>query len=110
MTCNTCNPPQIPREYGISFIPTCGKTIIWPEEFWNCADIAILPKGSRGVDRPDPFLPAFSPALSRAPALIDNIDDTATFINPGAYRPFPSVHSHDHTQDGGNDGGKNILF
>lgn len=94
MTANTCNPPQIPRAFRVSYLPTCGT--IWPEEFWNCADVAILPKGSYGVDKPDPSLPAFSAALSRGPSEFEFIDDTASLLPGGIYYPFPSSNAYNH--------------
>jgi hypothetical protein len=64
VTGNSCNDPQIPQEYRLKYLSTCGQQGSWPEEFWNCADIKILQKGKDGVTKPDPSWPAFTPALA----------------------------------------------
>ncbi|KAL4528566.1 hypothetical protein Ndes2437A_g03128 [Nannochloris sp. 'desiccata'] len=72
ITGNTCNDPAIPDEYKLSYLATCGEDgNQWPEEFWNCADVAILPKGSskpREISQADASQPAFSPAPMQGPS------------------------------------------
>jgi hypothetical protein len=71
-TGNTCNDPAIPDAYKLSYLPTCGEgENLWPEEFWNCADIAILPEGSsksKVINQPGSRKTAFSPALMQGPS------------------------------------------
>jgi len=63
VTGNTCNDPSIPAKYKRGYLNTCGVSGSWPEEFWNCADIKIVPKTSGSVvTKPDPNWPAFTPA------------------------------------------------
>jgi len=71
ITGNTCNDPAIPDAYKLSYLATCGEDEnVWPEEFWNCADIAILPGSSKSrlISQADPSKPAFSPALMQGPS------------------------------------------
>ena len=44
---NSCNPPNTPDMYKRPFgLPDCGSQgAAYPEEFWNCADIKIIPSG-----------------------------------------------------------------
>ncbi|KAG7675266.1 hypothetical protein Ndes2526B_g08133 [Nannochloris sp. 'desiccata'] len=66
VTGNSCNDPLIPREYKLAYLNTCGVYGSWPEEFFNCADIKIVPKSAAsGITKPDPSWPAFTPALSQ---------------------------------------------
>jgi hypothetical protein len=41
ITGNTCQSPSIPREHQLKHLQDCGDDL-WPEEFWNCADIRII--------------------------------------------------------------------
>ncbi len=69
VTGNTCSDPNIPDEYKLSYFPNCGGGT-WPEEFWNCADISVLPKGfgPKALESAnDSRQPAFSPALMQGP-------------------------------------------
>ena len=47
VTANSCNPPGLPREWwgGGGGMSECGKNGGNPEEFWNCADIGVVPTG-----------------------------------------------------------------
>jgi Lytic polysaccharide mono-oxygenase, cellulose-degrading len=75
ITGNTCNDPALPDKFKLSYLPDCGEQGSWPEEFWNCADIAIVSNnggsGNSGVviTQPDPSQPAFSPALMQGPSV-----------------------------------------
>lgn len=44
---NSCNPPSTPEKYKRPFgLPECGSPgAAYPEEFWNCADIKVVPRG-----------------------------------------------------------------
>lgn len=44
ITGNTCSPTFIPKKYRVPHLGICGTRGLWPEEFWNCADIVVLPK------------------------------------------------------------------
>ncbi len=44
VTGNTCSPHFFPKTYRVPGLPTCGTRGLQPEEFWNCADIVVLPK------------------------------------------------------------------
>ena len=53
VTGNTCSDAAIPERYRDRTLPTCGSAgASWPEEFWNCADIRILRKGTGGSSVP----------------------------------------------------------
>lgn len=41
ITGNTCNDPRIPKEHQLGYLQECSDKL-WPEEFWNCADIRII--------------------------------------------------------------------
>lgn len=41
ITGNTCNDPRIPPNHQLEYLRPCGEDDLWPEEFWNCADIVI---------------------------------------------------------------------
>lgn len=46
VTANSCNPPGLPAKwYAGQNMGTCGVNGANPEEFWNCADIGIVPRG-----------------------------------------------------------------
>lgn len=45
VTGNSCTPPGTPSKWANKGLLTCGTGGANPEEFWNCADIAILGKG-----------------------------------------------------------------
>jgi hypothetical protein len=49
LTGNSCHPPHAPLKYRTrSNMFECGeKSAAYPEEFWNCASIRILPKKKR---------------------------------------------------------------
>jgi hypothetical protein len=45
ITGNTCSPAFLPKKYRVRGLGECGGSRgLWPEEFWNCADIVVLPK------------------------------------------------------------------
>lgn len=44
VTGNTCSPGFFPLKHRVRGLETCGTRGLWPEEFWNCADIVVLPK------------------------------------------------------------------
>lgn len=44
VTGNTCSPSFIPKKHRVRTLGVCGTRNLWPEEFWNCADIVVLPK------------------------------------------------------------------
>ena len=47
ITGNSCTPPGTPSKYASPGLGTCGSgSAPNPEEFWNCADVALLKKGS----------------------------------------------------------------
>lgn len=55
VTGNSCNPPGTPDRYGASYLATCGAPYApYPEEFWNCADIVIMPRMGRKTPSPTP--------------------------------------------------------
>jgi hypothetical protein len=43
LTANSCQPPGLPPKYGCN-CGACGGGGADPEEFWNCADIGIVPR------------------------------------------------------------------
>jgi hypothetical protein len=45
LTGNSCTPPGTPAKWANTVLGICGTGGANPEEFWNCADIAILRKG-----------------------------------------------------------------
>lgn len=47
VTGNSCTPPETPSKYASPDLSICGSgSAPNPEEFWNCADVALLKKGS----------------------------------------------------------------
>ncbi|KAL4448120.1 hypothetical protein ABPG75_005339 [Micractinium tetrahymenae] len=54
VTGNSCDPPGTPPPYSQPLLGTCGAGAPRPEEFWNCADIRILPAGSSPSSPPSP--------------------------------------------------------
>lgn len=46
ITGNSCTPPGTPAKWASPNLGVCGTGIANPEEFWNCADITLLKKGS----------------------------------------------------------------
>jgi len=42
VTGNTCGDPRIPARYRVPGLRRCGVDGLWPEEFWNCADIRVV--------------------------------------------------------------------
>ena len=68
VTGNSCDPPNTPAEYGTPSLGVCG-TGAYPEEFWNCADITILPSGAfSGSKRSPKPLPLPSPPAKASPS------------------------------------------
>lgn len=43
---NSCTPPGTPAKWASSGLVPCGGGGANPEEFWNCADVALLKKGA----------------------------------------------------------------
>lgn len=44
ITGNTCSSHILSRKHAVPGLPTCGTRGLQPEEFWNCADIVVLPR------------------------------------------------------------------
>ena len=66
VTGNSCNPPGTPSQYGTAGLQECGPGSPYPEEFWNCANITIMPS-SEPVPVPEPVKPSPSPSPSPEP-------------------------------------------
>lgn len=45
LTGNSCTPPGTPAKWAANNLVPCGGGGANPEEFWNCADVALLKKG-----------------------------------------------------------------
>ena len=68
---NSCDPPNEPVKYGDASVGTCGAGGAYPEEFWNCADIRILPQGVPFPSAsPPPPPPPPAPPASSSPSPI----------------------------------------
>ena len=92
LTGNSCSPPEIPTEFKYKSLSTCSDKY-WPEFFFNCADIVILPPGSPpagSIDQSDdPSWPKFSPALIRLP---EGVNASSVKIDPSRYEVYdPSM-------------------
>lgn len=96
---NSCIPPGTPTKWkGGKNMGTCGTGVANPEQFWNCADIAITKKGA-----PMPPLPK-----SKSQAVQGDLGSTAgdpapangTAVGSYAGDPGPSQLSIEDTDTG----------
>ncbi|KAL4443449.1 hypothetical protein ABPG75_011186 [Micractinium tetrahymenae] len=61
-TANSCQVPGAPAYVSSANMGWCGtKTANFPEEFYNCADLKILPAANAPAQPPSPPLPPISP-------------------------------------------------
>lgn len=76
LTGNSCQASDTPPTYWTNGLPSCGANASYPEEFWNCADIAIVPQGTLQSPPPPapspPPPPPPPPRPSPLPALLHN--------------------------------------
>jgi hypothetical protein len=83
-TGNSCTPPGTPKRYANAHLSICGTPeASYPEEYWNCADISILP-------RP---VPATATAAASAPAGSQAQSPTIRRPPPPRRRPPPPKRS-----------------
>jgi hypothetical protein len=100
LTGNSCDPPNTPQQYSSPSLAVCG-TGPYPEEFWNCADITILPRSTISPVPSSPVPPSPSPVPpSPVPPSPSPVPSTPSPVPPS---PVPSspVPSPSPPNDGG---------
>jgi len=105
LTGNSCNPPNEPEQYAADYLPTCGAAqSTYPEEFWNCADIAInSASGSSPAPtqkpspspqpKPSPSSPSPSPPKGNAVTGCEvGVVSSSTWKNPSTKMYMSSIN------------------
>ncbi|GAB4821063.1 hypothetical protein N2152v2_008109 [Parachlorella kessleri] len=83
LTGNSCNPPGEGYPWGNGNLEPCGQGP-YPEEFWNCADILIMPRSGSTP------LPSPSPSPAPLPSPSPGADNPSPSPSPSTILPSPS--------------------